>query len=1333
MVVCGQLLSPAQFYDSEADACAAVAVCASPAVLNAETNRCDCPDKQIYDGGACVAPSGESCGGLSPAQFYDWAVRECVANCPAPSVPDTGTNRCECPSGYSGDSVVCNADVTVSFSSPANGALSAASGGGAIQDGETVVHGATVTFTAEPARGYEVSIWTGVCAGAVGVSCEAVATADVSAGVEFFEAGGESCGRLIPAKVYDAAARGCVANCPAPSVPNTETNRCECPPGYSGDGGVCNADVTVSFSSPANGTLSAASGGGAIQNGGTVVHGATVTFTASPASGYEVSIWTGGCAGAVGVSCEAVATADVVAGVEFFFEAGAESCGGLIPAQFYDAAAKECVAFATCDLPEVRNAETNLCECLTGYVVKDGKCEVCPPGQGVLADGTCGACPAEQVIYGGVCAACGSGQFALDGVCVAASAESCRGLTPAEVYDLNADACVAASEDVCKGLTPEEFYDATARECVAVAVCASPAVRNAETNLCECPLGYSGDGGVCNADVTVSFSSPANGTLSAASGGGAIQNGVTVAHGTTVTFTASPASGYEVSIWTGVCAGAVGVFCEAVATADVSAGVEFFEAGAESCGRLIPAQFYDAAAKECVAVAAGCDLPAVRRAGTNLCDCPAPNIGDDGAVAPGVCAAPSADVCGRENQFYAVTVFHGTPVSACVEFVTCETGATLNSAENRCECAGAAVLDGAGTGCLCESPNEGTPESCAAPSADVCGGLTPEEFYDADAGACVAAAVCASPAVRNAGTNLCECPLGYSGDGAVCNADVTVSFSSPANGGLSAASGGGAIQNGGTVAHGTTVTFTAEPARGYEVSIWTGVCAGAVGVFCEAVATADVSAGVEFFEAGAESCKGLSPAKFYDSAAGACVAVAVCTSPAVLDGAANLCNCPSPNIGTNGAAAPGDCAVPAPSVEVCRGLSPSQLYDAAADACVAASVEVCEGLIPSQFYDAAARECAAVAECDLPSVRNAGTNLCDCPAPNIGENGAVAPGVCAAPSAEVCGGENQFYAVTVFHGASLAACVEFVTCEAGATLNRAENGCECAGAATLNGAGTGCLCESPNEGTPGACAAPSAEVCGGLTPEEFYDSTAGACVAAAVCASPAVRNAETNLCECPLGYSGDGGVCNADVTVSFSSPANGGLSAASGGGAIQNGGTVAHGTTVTFTASPASGYEVSIWTGVCAGAVGVFCEAVATADVSAGVEFFEASAESCGRLIPAQFYDAAAKECVAVAAGCDLPAVRRAGTNLCDCPAPNIGDDGAVAPGVCAAPSADVCGRENQFYAVTVFHGTPVSACVEFVTCETGATLNSAENRCECAGAADAGRRGDGLPVRISE
>ena len=1733
-LVCG-ILSPAQFYDSEADACAAVAVCASPAVLNAETNRCDCPDKQIYDGGACVAPSGESCGGLSPAQFYDWAVRECVANCPAPSVPNAGTNRCECPSGYSGDSVVCNADVTVSFSSPANGALSAASGGGAIQDGETVVHGATVTFTASPARGYEVSIWTGVCAGAVGVSCEAVATADVSAGVEFFEAGAESCGRLIPAKVYDAAARGCVANCPAPSVRNTGTNRCECPPGYSVDGGVCNADVTVSFSSPANGTLSAASGGGAIQDGETVVHGATITFTASPASGYEVSIWTGGCAGAVGVSCEAVATADVSAGVEFF-EAGAESCGGLTPAQFYDAAARECVAVAVCDFPSVRNAETNQCECLTGYVVKDGKCEICPPGQGVLADGTCGVCPAEQVIYGGVCAACGSGQFALDGVCVAASAESCRGLTPAKVYD------------------------AAAKECVALAAeCDLPAVRRSGTNLCDCPAPNIGENGAVAPGVCAAPSADVCGILSPAQGydsaagacevcssgegvladgtcgvcpsGQVILGGVCTAASADVCGILSPAQGYDSAA--GACVAPSAESCGILSPAkgyDSAAGA-CVEPSVASCGGLSPAKGYDSEAGACGLAETDCVSPAFLNVRTNRCDCPAANIGEDGADAPGHChdqdalvnavlarnlelvnyfvtvahrkevsvivnapsrdgrlplheaassgyvsivatlIAANADVNARSigdwtplhhavlagNVFivsvliaanadvnarditdrtplnYAADGGHvavvsvliaanadvnardialGTPLrdaargghvavvsvliaanadvnardasyqtplhnaaavgqddvvpvliaagghwgvdcgpgrvnpagssppclcesplvktnfDACEVVAVCALPAVLNAGTNRCDCpdkqihhGGACVApgaticgelspakgydlaadacvepsaescgelspakgydlalaacvepspfhcgnlspaqgyDSAAAACVAPSaescgelfPTKGYDDSgagacvepsaescrelsparvyiedgaCYPPGVEVCGALSPAQFYDSEADACAAVAVCASPAVLNAGTNRCdcpdkqiydggacvapsgascgglspaqfydwavrecvancpapsvpntgtnrcECPSGYSGDSVVCNADVTVSFSSPANGALSAASGGGAIQDGETVVHGATVTFTAAPASGYEVSIWTGGCAGAVGVSCEAVATVDVSAGVEFFEANGESCgrltpaevydlnanacvaaskevcEGLTPEEFYDATARECVAVAVCTLPAVRNAETNLCeyvtvSFSSPANGTLSAASGGGAvqnggtvvhgttvtftASPASGYEVsiwtggCAGAVGASCEVVATADVVAgvefffeAGVESCGGLIPAQFYDATARECVALATCDLPEVRNAETNQCECLAGYVVKDGKceICPpgqGVLADGTCGVCPAEQVIY------GGVCAACGSGQFARDGVCVAASVESCR------------GLTPAEVYDAAAGACVAASEDVCKGLNPEEFYDATARECVAVAVCALPAVRNAETNLCECPSGYSGAGGVCNADVTVSFSSPANGTLSAASGGGAIQDGVTVAHGTTVTFTASPASGYEVSIWTGVCAGAVGASCEAVATVDVSAGVEFSEAGAEVCAGLIPAKFYDATAGECAAFAT-CDLPEVRNAETNQCECLAGYVVKDGKceICPpgqGVLADGTCGVCPAEQVIYGgecVACESGQVAlgGVCVAVADCPAGATLNSAENRCECA------------------
>ena len=275
--------------------------------------------------------------------------------------------------------------------------------------------------------------------------------------------------------------------------------------------------------------------------------------------------------------------------------------------------------------------------------------------------------------------------------------------------------------------------------------------------------------------------------------------------------------------------------------------------------------------------------------GETECACPAGEIFHDGA-----CAAPSVEVCGDE---FSPAKFYDSAAGECVAFAVCQAEATLNRVANVCECAGAAVLDSAGTGCLCESPNVGTPGDCAAPSAEVCGGLTPAKFYDSAAGECVDLAVCTSPEVRNAGTNRCEC-------------------SSP------------------------------------NVETDGGNCLVPSAQVCED----------EF-----------SPAKFYDAGAGACVDVAACLAPAVLDEAANLCNCPSPNVGTDGEVEPGKCAVPVPSAEACGDL------------------------IPAQFYSATLSACVPFVECAAPAVRNAGTNLCDCPAPYSGRDGAAAPGDCAAP------------------------------------------------------------------------------------------------------------------------------------------------------------------------------------------------------------------------------------------------------------------------------------------------------------------------------------------------
>ena len=219
---------------------------------------------------------------------------------------------------------------------------------------------------------------------------------------------------------------------------------------------------------------------------------------------------------------------------------------------------------------------------------------------------------------------------------------------------------------------------------------------------------------------------------------------------------------------------------------------------------------------------------------------------------------------------------------------------------------------------------------------------------------------------------------------------------------------------------------------------------------------------------------------------GACEPVAVCAAPSVLNAGANRCDCPAPNFGTDGEAAPGVCVLPvvctAPAIRnastnLCDCPAPNVRADGA-DApgdCVAASMESCGGLTPAKFYDSAAGECVAVAACAAPAVLNAGANRCDCPAPNVGADGVRAPGHCAAPSAESC----RRLTPPAFYSPTLSVCAPYDECMAAG---------DCALSAT-------------------ACAR-------GFNPNRFYDSAAGECVPFVECDNRAYLNSATNECEC---------------------------------------------------------------------------------------------------------------------------------------------------------------------------------------------------------------------------
>ena len=166
-------------------------------------------------------------------------------------------------------------------------------------------------------------------------------------------------------------------------------------------------------------------------------------------------------------------------------------------------------------------------------------------------------------------------------------------------------------------------------------------------------------------------------------------------------------------------------------------------------------------------------------------------------------------------------------------------------------------------------------------------------------------------------------------------------------------------------------------------------------------------------------------------------------------------------------------------------------------------------------------ECDIVAVCASPSVLNPMTNGCDCPATNIGADGADAPGECAAPSAQVCAGLNPpAFFNTALVSITAGECVPFANCQRAATLDGKTNTCECAPPSALDGTGLGCECLAPNLNFGGGdCRAPSAANCAEhYDPPKFYDQAAGECGDTLFpCHDSAKRKADNSGCECPAG------------------------------------------------------------------------------------------------------------------------------------------------------------------------------------------------------------------------
>ena len=590
-----------------------------------------------------------------------------VYNCPGPRIQSDDRKSCVCPPNRPEKSDGTCANISsVSFPPPANGTLSAESEESAVYNGDVVKRGATVTFTAAPNDGWQISVWTGDCADTAGKSCAVAATTPiVSVSVTFSDI------NECATNTHNCAAVG--GRCD-----NAEGKFiCSCVSGYSGNGRTCHADKTVSFQTPAHGTISAAGAGVSLQSGETAAHGTTITFTAEPAYGYQLSIWFGDCAGAVGNSCLVTATLNVSVGADF----------------------------------------SDINECRTG-------------AHDCAADG-------------GLCRNAGGGF------------------------------------------------------------------------TCSCDSGHSGDGRTCHADKTVSFRPLAHGTLFAKSAGAPVQDGGTATHGTTVTFIAAPDNGYQISAWLGDCADTAGDSCKVGATLNVSVSVGFSDIN------------------ECKTDAHDCATDGGLCRNTDggfTCSCDYGHSGDGRAcdkdktvsfpsLANGMISAAGAGISVQNGD----TTRHGTTVTFTAEPVA---GYQISAWFGDC-------ADTAGNSCKVNTTL----------NVSVSVGFSDINECETDAHDCAAIG---GRCANTLGGFICSCVSGHSGDGRTCHADKTVSFQTPAHGTISAAGVGTPVQNGDTTRHGTTVTFIAEPAAGYQISAWFGDCADTAGNSCKVNATLNVSVSAGF-------------------------------------------------------------------------------------------------------------------------------------------------------------------------------------------------------------------------------------------------------------------------------------------------------------------------------------------------------------------------------------------------------------------------------------------------------------------------------------------------------
>ena len=348
-----------------------------------------------------------------------------------------------------------------------------------------------------------------------------------------------------------------------------------------------------------------------------------------------------------------------------------------------------------------------------------------------------------------------------------------------------------------------------------------PTAETFANGRCECLSGFlrPAGGEMCLAGWTAEFSTSGGGTLTAGRDGDSeVLDGELIPVGATVIFTAVPAPGHALTLWGGACAGVT----VSSAECEVSSA-----AGTEAT----------------VAAAFGCARPPGYAAW----------LGDLAGVR---CHLDSGTGLNAPDRFNSTPLHHAAfGGHAAVVSLLLTMGAAVNPLNDRGETPlllawtrHGGVLPPLGES---SAPDEGDP---ARPGQ--AGGRQREVFrmLFAQGGNWGVDCAAASATVNPAGPSPpCLCASGlWSEAGQRCEIERTISLSVAGEGGGSLTAGreGDAeILSGEAVPDGATVTFTAVPADGSELTLWTGLCLGesaSADLECVRPVAADATVGAEF-------------------------------------------------------------------------------------------------------------------------------------------------------------------------------------------------------------------------------------------------------------------------------------------------------------------------------------------------------------------------------------------------------------------------------------------------------------------------------------------------------